>query len=265
MIKKIVFFIFVLIFIMGCQEEDGKLRIWLTDAPPPQDVQHLYLTVLGVAIRNEEGQIITINSDIHEIDILELSGGYAAPLIYNYFTGGSFVDVEPGNYSSVLLWLAQVNSVVRSDSVVDSLLIPEEYYPFSFELDKDFTVLSGEYSTIVVDFDASRSINWEGPPYELTPSFRIFQGSEAGFITGTVKEAGDTLGTAVKYATLYAVSSGDSITTLSDSAGNYSLFIPEGTYDVSASAAGYTASDTVYEGIVLNRDSVLEGYDFKLE
>ncbi len=262
MIRKIVFFVFVLFFIMGCGQEKGKLRIWLIDAPPPQGVEHIYLTVIGVGIRDGGGEATTIQSDIYTLDVVGLIGGFAAPLTYNYRTGGYFVDVEPGNYTSVLLALSWINFVVR-DSVQDSLLIPGD--TISYELMEEFVILPGEYLTIVVDFDASKSINWEAEPYELIPSFRIFQSSIAGFIRGTVKTLEDTSEVAVKFATLQAVSSTDSMTTLSDTAGNYSLFIPEGTYDVSVSAEGYTISDTIYERVDIIRDSILPGYDFTLE
>jgi hypothetical protein len=265
LIRKIVFFVFIFLFLIGCGQEKGKLRIWLIDSPPPQDVEHIYLTVLGVGVRNSKGEAITLQLDPYRVDIVGLIGGYAVSLTYNYSSGGYFVDVEPGDYRSVLLLLAQINSVVESgDSLADSLLIPEGV-PFEYELDENFTILPGEYMTIVVDFDASKSINWESEPYSLTPSFRIFQRSNAGFIRGTVKTVEDTSEVAVKFAALHAVSSTDSMTTLSDTAGNYSLFIPEGTYDVSVSADGFTASDTLYEGVIVNRDSVLANYNFILE
>ncbi len=265
MIKKIGFFVLVLFFVIGCQEDDGRLKIWLTDAPPPQNVQNIYLTILAVGIRNAEGEVTTIQNDIHRIDVLELSGGYAAPLTFNYMTGGYYADVKPGDYTSVLLVLAQINSLVmEGDSIADSLLIPDGM-PIEFEIEEDFTVFPGEHLTIVVDFDASKSINWETQPYELNPYFRAFQSSNAGFISGTVKTLEDTSEVAVKFAVLHAVSSTDSMTTLSDNAGNYSLFIPEGTYNISASADGYTVSDTIYEGIDLRADSVLGDYDFTLE
>ena len=156
MTRKIVFFVFILLFVMGCGQEKGKLRIWLIDAPPPQDVEHIYLTVLGVGIRDTKGEVVTLQSDIYTIDIVNLIGGYAASLTYNYGTGGYFVDVEPGDYTSVIFLLAQINYVEKSgDSLSDSLLVPEEYYPFQFELEQDFTLLSGEYLTIIIDFDAS--------------------------------------------------------------------------------------------------------------
>jgi hypothetical protein len=265
LIKKIVFFVFILFFLMGCGQEKGKIRIWLIDAPPPQGVEHIYITVVGVGIRNSEGEAITLQLDPYTIDIVGLIGGFAAPLTFNYSTGGYFVDVEPGDYASVLLLMAEVNSLVmEGDSMADSLLIPEGV-PIEYELDEDFTVLSGEYRTIIVDFDASKSINWGSEPYELIPSFRVFQSSNAGFIRGTVRAIEDTSEVAVKFATLHAVGLTDSMTTLSDSAGKYSLFIPEGAYDLSVSAEGYAVSDTLYEGVIVNGDSVLENYNFTLE
>jgi len=68
----------------------------------------------------------------------------------------------------------------------------------------------------------------------------------------------------VKFAVLQAVSLNDTMTVLSDTAGGYLFFIPEGTYDLSVSAEGYI-SETTYEGITVTRDSVLDGYNFVLE
>lgn len=265
-VKKIVFFVFVLFLLTGCGGEKSGLRIWLIDAPPPQNLEHLYLTILGVSVRNAESEVLILQNDIHRIDILQLIGGYAAPLTFNYSNASSFVDVPPGDYTSVILWLAQINSLVmEGDSIADSLLIPAEYSPFEFELEEDFTILPGEDLTVVIDFDAEKSINWQTQPYELTPHFRIFERSTAGFIRGAVR---DTAGAFVKLAAVRAVSLTDTMAALSADIGatySYCLFLPEGTYDISASANGYTISDTVYQGVVINRDSVLDGYDFTLE
>jgi len=169
LINKVLFFVFVLFFIIGCGEDKGKLKIWLVDAPPPQNVQHIYLNVLLVGIVNSDNEVTTISSGMYEttIDVVKLTNGYAMPLTYNS-TGSYFADISPGDYKSVLLLLAQMNSVVSEDSVSDTLLIPYDttisdsnYNPVRFELELEggFTILPGEYRTIVVDFDASRSIN----------------------------------------------------------------------------------------------------------
>jgi hypothetical protein len=274
LIKKIVFSILILFFVAGCGEEKGKLRVWLTDAPPPQDVENIYLTVLLVGIVDLDNEVATISSELYgtTVDIVRLASGYAMPLTYNSNTGSSYADIAPGDYKSILLLLAQINSVVREDSFSDTLLIPYDstlsdstYNPFRFELEleNEFTILPGEYRTIVIDFDASKSINWETSPYELNPQFRIFASSDAGFIKGNVKALEDDSEVPVKFAVLQAVNLNDTMTTLSDTAGGYLFFLPEGTYDLSVSAEGYV-SDTTYEGITVIRDSVLPDCDFML-
>ena len=275
MIKRILFSIIILFFVLGCGEEKGRLRVWLTDAPPPQDVEHIYLTVLLVGIVSSDYEVTTISSGMYgtTVDIVRFTSGYAMPLTYNSNTGGYYADIAPGDYKSILLLLAQINSVVREDSVSDTLLIPYDstlsdsaYNPFRFELELEggFTILPGEYRTIVVDFDASKSINWETSPYELNPQFRIFESSDAGFIKGSVKTLEDGSEVPVKFAVLQAVNLNDTMTALSDTAGYYLFFLPEGTYDLSVSAEGYIA-DIAYEGIAVIRDSVLDGYNFLLE
>ncbi|MEJ2568651.1 MAG: hypothetical protein P8Z50_07255, partial [candidate division WOR-3 bacterium] len=109
MIRRILLSIFVLFLIAGCGEEDGKLRVWLTDAPPPQDVDNIYLTVLLVGILGEDNEITTISSEMYgtTIDVVRLTGGYAMPLTYNLNTGSSFADIAAGDYKSILLLLAQ--------------------------------------------------------------------------------------------------------------------------------------------------------------
>lgn len=260
--NKVLLIVAVLFFIHGCGEDEGRIRILLTDAPPAQNVKNIYITILGVAIRNMEGEIINLQDDFYTADIVRLAGGKSTSLTYNYRTGGSFLDIKTGDYQSILLALAQINSVTI-DSITDSLLIPAEYYPFAFEIEKDITIFSGEYTTLIVDFDASKSINWESSPYELNPSFRLFNYSEIGFIQGTVKTLEDTLEVPVKFAALKAANSTDTLSTLTDSTGNYYLFLPEGTYNISAHVENFIA-DTIYEEVTTIVDSILTEYDFIL-
>lgn len=260
--RKVILIITVLFLIIGCGEDQGKLRILITDAPPPQNVEHIYLTILGVGIRNAAGDAITLQSDYYTVDIVRLTGGYSTSLTYNYSTGGSFVEVEPGDYTSVLIAINNLNSI-ETDSTQDTLLIPEGT-SISYELEKDFTVSSNELVTLIVDFDASKSINWESTPYELTPVFRIYESDEAGYLLGTVKTIiDDTTETAAKFAVLKAINEADTFTQLTDTAGKFSLSLPEDTYTISAHVEGYE-SDTIYEEVTIMRDSVLEDYNFLL-
>jgi hypothetical protein len=261
--KKVILMVTVLFFIIGCGEDNGKLRILLTDAPPPQNVEHIYLTILGVGIRNADGDAITLQSDYYTVDVIRLTGGYSTSLTYDYSTGSSFVEVEPGDYNSVLIAINDLN-LVETDSIQDTLLVPEGT-PISYELETDFTVSSSELLTLIIDFDAAKSINWESTPYELIPVFRIYHSDEVGFLTGTVKKIAvdDTTELAAKFAVLEAVSTTDTLTTLTDTAGRFSLSLPEDTYTISAYVEGY-ATNTTYEDVTIMRDSILEDYNFLL-
>jgi hypothetical protein len=265
-LKKIVLIAVILFFILGCGKDKGYLRICLIDSPPPQDVQHIYLTIMSVGIRNAEGYATTLVSYPYSYDIARLIRGRYISLTFSS-RYREYVEIDAGDYSRILLLLAQVNSVVR-DSITDTLLIPNGT-PVVYELEQDFTVLPGQDVTIIVDFDASRSINWESQPYELIPSFKTFPLSAVGSLQGIVKDAsGDT----VKFAVCMAANARDTFTTLSDSTSSdttnpytYLFTIPEGIYNISVSAEGYTTADTTYTGVNVIRDSVLTGYNFTLE
>jgi hypothetical protein len=260
--RKVILMLTVLFFIIGCGEDNGKIRILLTDAPPPQNVEHIYLTILGVGIRNAQGEATTLQSDYYTVDVVRLAGGYSTSLTYDYSTGSSFVEVEPGDYSSVLIAINDLG-FVETDSIQDTLLVPDET-PISYELETDFTVSSSELLTLIIDFDATKSINWESTPYELIPIFSIYHSDEAGFLTGAVtKEIDDTTEVAAKFAVLEAVNATDTLTALTDTTGNFSLSLPEDTYTINAYVEGYE-SDTTYEDITIVRDSVLENFNFLL-
>lgn len=267
-LKKIVSIVVILFLILGCGEDKGFIRICLVDAPPPQDVQHMYLIVMSVGIRNAEGDPTTLVNYPFSYDIARLIGGRYTSLTYSP-KYGEYVEIDPGDYTRILLLLSQINYVVR-DGIYDTLLIPSGT-PVVYELEEDFSVLPGQYISIVVDFDASKSINWESQPYELIPSFKTYPLSVAGSLRGTVK---DTSGDTIKFALCMAANALDTFTTLSDSTSaspdttnpyTYQFTIPEGIYNISLSAEGYTTADTIYTGVNVIRDSVLTGYDFTLE
>lgn len=276
--KKIVLFLFLLSFIFGCGEDKGRLRVWLIDAPPPRDVEKIGLRIIAVGIRNAEGKTETIANYYDTVDIVKLNRGAAASLTHSWGQG-NFVEVEPGDYKSVLLWLTRRNFVIRNGTE-DTLLIPDSI-PNVYELEQNFSVLRDQGITIVIDFDASKSINWESQPYELDPLFRIYKASIAGFVKGTVK---DTSGAFLKRAEIQAVSSTDTFTTLSTDliidttdvtnselvvdTHSYAFMLPEGTYDINAfsvDSVGNILTGTTYENVTVIRDSLLKNYNFVLE
>jgi hypothetical protein len=265
-LKNFLLIFTIMFLILGCGEDKGFIRICLIDAPPPQDVEHIYLAVMTVGIRNAEGDPTTLVGYPYSYDIARLIGGRYTSLTYSP-RYGEYVEIDAGDYTRVLLLLSQINYTVR-DGTYDTLLIPDGT-PVIYELEQDFTVLPDQIITIVVDFDASKSINWESQPYELTPSFKTFPLSVAGFLRGIVK---DTSGNIIKFAVCMAANAQDTFTTMSDSTSSdttnpfsFQFTIPEGIYNISVSAEGYTTADTTYTDVNVIRDSLLNGYNFTLE
>ena len=219
-----------------------------------------------MGIRNAEGYATTLVSYPYSYDIASLIRGRYISLTYSP-KYREYVEIDAGDYTRILLLLSQINYVVR-DNINDTLLIPDGT-SVVYELEQDFTVLPGQYVTIIVDFDASKSINWESQPYEHIPSIKTFPLSVVGSLQGIVK---DTLGDTIKFAVCTAANALDTFTTLADSTSSdtinpytYRFTIPEGIYNISVSAEGYTTADTIYTGVNIIRDSVLTGYDFTIE
>lgn len=257
--KKAALLVIILLFILSCGKEQANIRVWIKDAPPPQDVQHIYLTVNELMVRNAEGEIIVLEDNPYTFDVIELTGGYFTSLTYNMKTGGSTIDIEPGDYTDVIIAFAR-NHYVERDTT-GYMIIPSDQ-PQTFELNHPFSLSANDDITLVIDFDASKSINWVSVPYELTPSLTIFESSIAGYIGGVVR---DSLGTAIRLALCKAANSTDTLTTWTNSNGRYVFMMPVGTYDISASAEGYTTSDITYDGITVILDSVLDSHNFILE
>ncbi len=257
--KKSALVAFILFFILSCGKEKASIMVWIKDAPPPQDVQHIYLTVYGLAVKSTEGDTTVLEDYPYTFDVIGLTGGFYTSLTYNIKTGESFIDIEPGDYTDIIIGFARNHYLVRDTT--GALIIPSDQ-PQIYELNHPFSLSANDNIILVIDLDASKSINWVSVPYEFTPSLTIFESTAAGYIGGTVR---DSSGTAIRLALCEAANSTDTLTTWTNSNGRYVFMLPVGTYDISASAEGYTISDTTYEGITVILNSVLDSHNFILE
>lgn len=249
--KKSILIIIILVFFIGCESEsEGGIIIMAIDAPPPQDLEHIYLTVNEVRVKNSEGEWRTLNDYLpYTYDILRLVNGVSALLCYE--------TLEPGHYTDVLIEIADTNYMYIDG--VQYLLILSSDSKTGIELSQEFSVVEKEYTNLLVDFEVSNSIDWTSEPYQLSPKFRIYEIAQAGSVAGTVKDTSDT---SIPNVLCMATTPIDTFTTLTENSGEYMLILMEGNYDISVSAEGYTTSDTVYAGVVVNTDSNLTGYDF---
>jgi hypothetical protein len=252
--KKTLLILIILVFFIGCDSDSkGRILIVAVDAPPPQDLEHIYLTVNEVRVKNSDGRWIAVNDYLpFEIDILRLVNGVSAILCYE--------NIEPGHYTDVLIELADTNYMyIDGDQY---LLIVSSDAKAGVVLSQEFTVVKDESAELLVDFEVSNSIDWTSEPYKLNPTFRIYEVAQYGSVAGTVKDTSDV---GIQNALCMATTLTDTLTTLTDSDGEYILFLMEGAYDISVSAEGYTTSDTVYAGVYVDAGSNLTGYNFICE
>jgi len=131
------------------------------------------------------------------------------------------------------------------------------------KLNLHFSIGEGELVRIYVDFHAARSVKRQPQRgrYSMRPTFRAYKEMLSGSLSGAVS---DINGATIPNALVQAVAGTDTSATLTGADGAYPLVLLEGTYDLSASAQGYTTADTTYTGLEPRAGDGLAGYDFVL-
>ena len=236
----------------------GKLSIHAIDAPPPAGVEHVYLTIKEIQLHIAEsaefplGQWVTLAEVNRTLDFLELINGMSALLAQVY--------VEAGHYTQIRIILGEINEVVINGETFP-LVIPssqESGVKIQFNLD----VKEGEETGLFVDFDAANSIDWKllHGTYKVNPVFKLFHKTEAGTVSGRVA---DNSGNGILYAIIEAKSNSYGTATVTDANGNYTLILPEGIYDITATSYGYDYSNPVkYGAVEVGKGAQLSGYGF---
>lgn len=256
--KKFIFFLSILALIGGCGKKtteapgDGWIKVEAFDSPLPYNAEHIYLTVTEVSVHSSENGWKTLVDSPATYDFLELINGVTEVLCD--------ITLEHGHYTQMRLTVADTNEMVVN-GVSYPLIVPSGVET-GVKLNLDFTVEADELIEILVDFDASKSITWTPGNYLLRPAFRAFKKVLSGTISGTVKDAA---GEGIPNALVEAITQNDTTSTVTDSAGVYKLILLEGTYDLKASAEGYTTADTTYTGVEVNAGDNLTGYNFILQ
>ena len=259
--RKFLIITAMVVMAIGCSESDnvtgdadgyGQIVVNAFDNPPPVDVENIFLTILQVSVHSSEEGWVVLSEPDSTFDFLELINGTMVVLADN--------TLKAGQYSQMRLLLADSNEIVI-DGFSYHLKVPSGSQS-GVKFNLDFTVEADQLIEIYVDFDAAHSITLSSDKYILLPTFRAFKEVLSGTLSGTVT---DTLGSGIENATASATSPDYSTSTVTDSIGMYKLILPEGNYDISATAAGYTSADTVYSGITLTAGTDLIGFDFILE
>ena len=231
----------------------GRVRVVAFDSPPDEDIEHIYLHVVEVNLKmEEEGPWRTIARPDTVIDFLDLVNGI------NVVIADTLVPT--GTYKELRLVLGAGNSVVADGRTYD-LKVPSGMQS-GVKIKMNFTLTNREVAELYVDFDAKKSVKWNPGQdlYMMHPTFKAYKRTTAGAISGFVRTPALV---PVPNVRIEAVSTtNDTIATLTGIGGAYLMFVPAGTYTVSASSTPYPIADTVYTGVNVAAGVSLEGYNF---
>ncbi len=214
--------------------EPGTLQVFLTDAPGNYD--EVWVDIQEVRVHRqadaeeEDSGWRTINDQPVRVDLLELTNG-------NYEILGE-AELEAGTYSQIRLILGDQNELVI-DGEVHHLTTPSAQQS-GLKLNINAEIEGGENYTLLLDFDASRSIVRAGNSgkYILKPVIKAVNLAQTGAIGGSIEPA-----EALPW--VYAIANEDTLAgTQATDEGDFLLIgLENGTYQVSIvpSVEGYNS------------------------
>lgn len=262
MFTRIVITLFASLFLLiSCDVTDnsvsdhGTLQVYLTDAPADYEEVWIDIEEVRVHLSDEEGienddeGWIIINDSPKRVNLLDLTNGELEVL--------GEAELEAGMYTQIRLILGEDNEVVV-DGMSHDLKTPSAQQS-GLKLNLNANIEGGEVYTLLLDFDASRSIVKAGNSgmYLLKPVIRTVQFESTGAIEGTI-EPSESL------PWVYAIAQGDTVAgTKAETSGDFRLIgLLSGSYTVAIDPSEgnfqstelldvqVTASDTTEVGVV---------------
>jgi len=228
--KKLIFLLFIIVFgvsLNSCNNDDDSpnatypYNVKMTDAPGPYSA--VYIDLQAVEVIHSDGQTVTLDTNAHIYNLLELSNGV------NTLIAASVLN-NP-NVSQIRLILGGNNSIVIN-SVTYPLSTPSADQT-GLKILVNQTLQANADNTILIDFDANQSIvDLGNGTYKLKPVLRTVAVTGMGSIKGSITPIGTV-------AAVSATSSGG-ITYSSNvnSNGNFQILaLPPGTYSVTITPA----------------------------
>ncbi|MFO7800146.1 MAG: DUF4382 domain-containing protein [Rhodohalobacter sp.] len=229
-LSTISIFITAIFLLASCDLSDdltndtGTLQVLLTDAPANYDevwvdVQEVRVHKQSEAEEDDNGWR-TVNDQPVRVNLLELTNG-------NYEILGE-AELEAGNYSQIRLILGEQNELVI-DGESTPLTTPSAQQS-GLKLNVNAEIEGGENYTLLLDFDASRSIVKAGNSgmYILKPVIKAVELAKTGAIGGSIEPA-----EALPW--VYAIADEDTLagTQASDEGDFLMIGLLDGTYQVS--------------------------------
>lgn len=233
---------------MGCDLGNtpgmGNLEVRLHDAPV--DYEEVNVFIERVEVNNTSGEegwkVISEPNQLY--NILELVNGEFEVL--------ADVSLEEGTYPQIRLILSRDGHSVVINGEQHSMFVPSGAQT-GIKLNVNLEIVEGENYTLLLDFDAQRSVvktgNAPSPGYLLKPVIRASNLAETGNIGGIVEpfEA---------RAVIYAIAGSDTLSTTfaDEETGSFLLLgLEEGTYSVSVEPREEGFSGTIVPDVSVTK------------
>lgn len=236
-VSKLLAGLLLALIVSGCQGQlsgQGKLRILLTDAPA--DAKHVYVTISEVQAHREGYAWETVVATPQTFDLLSLRNGAEAVL--------GDQALPAGSYTQLRLVVSEASIVFEENGVETTyaVTVPSGLQS-GIKLDIKFEVKPAEVTTLLLDFDAAKSIV-ETPPgshnYLLKPVIRGVAKVISGSISGTVVAAGSGNPLSATVSVLDATDTEVASALTDPTTGAFKIVaVVAGTYKVKVTAEGY--------------------------
>src|SRR2546428_8844890 len=233
----------------ACQKSDSgttHLQIRMTDAPGNYD--EINLSVKEIVVKGDDSgsKDYTLESG-KKFNILDFREGTATPDILVADN-----EVPSGTIKEIRLVLNETGNTIKVDGIDHDLIIPSGYSSgWKVKLTEDPNMTSGMAYTLLLDFDAAKSIVLTGSgKYLLKPVVRGIAKATSGIVKGTISPG-------TVQAKVYAIdAANDSIGAVSDATtGIYSLGgLKAGTYKISI-----VPQDITYNNAEINSVAITAG------
>lgn len=250
----------ILLFHTGCNtsgnDDPGTMQVLLTDAPAAFesvliDVQQVKIHKSSDAGEDENGWI-EINTEPMMIDLLNLTNGQVELL--------GEIDLEPGRYNQMRFILGDQNEIITDGNTIP--LDTPSAQQSGLKLNIQADIESGGMYTLLLDFDASRSIVKAGASgkYLLKPVIRAVSLQESGSIEGTIEPA-----EAMPW--VYAIANQDTIAgTKANDSGEFRLIgLLPATYQVSVVPDTQTFNPVVLSNVAVEHSQTTDAGTITLE
>lgn len=232
---------------------NGTLRVFLTDAPADYDAVWIDIEEVRIHlnddedVENDDEGWKTISEDPIQVNLLDLTNGELKVL--------GETELESGTYSQIRLILGDENEIVK-DGVAHTLDTPSAQQS-GLKININADIDGGEIYTLLLDFDASRSIVEAGKSgkFILKPVIRTVELEATGAIEGTIEPA-------ESLPWVYAIAGEDTVAgTKANTAGDFRLVgLLAGIYNVAIDPAEEAYADSVLTGTqVLESDTTNVG------